>query len=1205
VLDRLLAHNDLLLVALLAVCLAAFGWIDPRFLSAGNLFSILQQTAVIAVVALGMTALIIARGIDISVGSTLAVAGILGAQALGASGSAVLGLGVTLLTGLGMGMLNGLLIGLVGISPFIATLASMAFARGLALTLSHASSIPIASPAVLWAGSSTVLGLPSSIVIAGAILALWWVLLTGTVFGRWIYAIGGNRVAAHASLVPVRRVEFIGYGLVGLSAGLGAVMTFGRLGSAQPLAGIGLEFTAITAAIVGGTKLSGGEGSVLGTALGALLLGVINTGLSFLDVPQQNIYFVTAGLIVAAVLLSQPAILQQAWRDGRAAFATGATTPPSQADGPRRLELRAIGKSFPGVKALDGVTFSIGSGDVLGLAGENGAGKSTLVKCLSGVYRADEGAILVDGVALKPGSGGDVTGVSVIHQHFSLVPHLTVTENLFLGREPRNFLGLLDRRGMAASGCAVMAELGLAIDPEAELGTLTVGQKQMVEIARAVLADAWLFIMDEPTSALSNRERDHLYEIIARLLKRGAGILYISHKMEELFSLTNRIVVLRDGRFVGERSTADTTDDEVIGMMVGRDLGGVFPWVACVPGATLLSVEGLSNAGLLEEASLEIRAGEIVALTGLLGSGRSEVLRAISGLDRFTAGRVSVGGRTLRSGDLRAANASGVVLVPEDRHAEGFVGPLSIRDNLCLVRMRRDAQFGFLRRRRLGAVARDLIGSLGIRPPQPRKKTTELSGGNQQKVVIGKWLATEPKVLLLDEPTRGVDVGAKADLHRLIAGYKTRGSAILMVSSELPEVLGVADRILVMHAGRIVGELPRGVDEATVTALAFGRAPSERLKPPVAGAPPCSRPEFDGEAKDRSRRRGVHGRPAREDDRRKRPRHARCGGRSVRGGGLHVGRLLRRLLRGERLRPRSPIRHRRLRRCDSRSASPGHRLRSARSRQAGSRREADGPQPRRRPGDGGGRTERRRPAPRRPYPEVRSALRRGRRGRSGWPHRAANPCEFRALHHARRGPEARRHVEPLLLPRHPRHRRAAMDLGGRHQDGLFARVGQADAEPRRCVGGRDLHDLRDDGRPVGPASFRLDTALEHAHGHLGADGGHRHRGPDRSRRARPWTADPVEGPLELAGRTALARGRRPHHRRPVRGDTAFRSRRSHRRALRDQHRRGDARGGGQRRYPAQPRQRRGRGRRRLAELTRRAWHPPSSPGRNASSTSRL
>ncbi len=832
-LKRVLAHNDLVLVGLLALSFAGFGIVDPGFLSLGNLFSILQQTAVIAVVAFGMTAVIVARGIDISVGSTLAFAGIVGAKALAATGSTLLALAATLAAGAGMGLLNGGLIGVVGISPFMASLAAMAFARGLALSLSHASSIPIGDPGLLWAGAATILGLPASLAVAGVLLAGWWMVLTRSVLGRWIHALGGNKAAARASLVPVVRVEVLVYVLAGLSAGVGAIMTFGRLGSAQPLAGLGLEFSAITAAIVGGTKLSGGEGSVLGTALGALLLGVINAGLSFMQVPQEAIYFVTGGLILLAVLLSQPAALGRVvgeWRS-RADAGVTAPLPAPGAAGRRSLDVRGLGKSFPGVKALDGVSFSLRAGDVVALAGENGAGKSTLVKCLSGLYRPDEGTMLIDGAAVRPGSGGAVTGISVIHQHFSLVPHLSVTENLFLGREPRSVLGLLERRRMRAEARRILGELGLDIDPEAELGTLTVGQRQMVEIARAVLSDAWMFIMDEPTSALSDRERDHLYGIIDRLLQRGAGILYISHKMEEIFALTSRILVLRDGRFVGERPTAAVTEAEVIGMMVGREIGSVFPWVPCEPGPVLLDVRDLSDGKRLHHASLTVRAGEIVALAGLMGSGRSEVLRAVAGLDGFTSGSVAVAGRPLRSGDMRAASAAGVVLVPEDRHAEGFVGPMSIRDNLGLVWMRRHARFGLIGPGRLGALGRRLVEALGVRPPQLGKKVVELSGGNQQKVVIGKWLATDPKVLLLDEPTRGVDVGAKSDLHRLIATYKRQGAAILMVSSELPEVLGVADRIVVMHAGRVAGELPRGAGEGAVTELAFGRTPDREAAP--------------------------------------------------------------------------------------------------------------------------------------------------------------------------------------------------------------------------------------------------------------------------------------------------------------------------------------------------------------------------------------
>ncbi len=411
---------------------------------------------------------------------------------------------------------------------------------------------------------------------------------------------------------------------------------------------------------------------------------------------------------------------------------------------------------------------------------------------------------------------------------------------MFVGREPRNIFGLLDRRKMRRKARAIMEELSLDINVDAELRTLSVGRQQMVEIARAVLSDAWFMVMDEPTSALSNRERDQLYVLIAKLRARGAGILYISHKMEEIFNQCDGVIVLRDGKFIGERPTTGTTEAEIVSMMVGRDVGDIFPHLEAEPGETAIEVKGISNGKLLESASLSVRCGEIVALAGLMGSGRSEVLRLIAGLETPQAGSIDVFGQRQTGGDIKAANRAGIVYVPEDRHLEGFIGTLSIRDNLSLAWIREHSRFGILPMRRIGQLARELIGSLGVRPAQPDKMTIELSGGNQQKVVIGKWLATKPRIILLDEPTRGVDVGAKSDLHHLIAKLKQQGAAILMVSSELPEVLGVADRIVVMCEGRSVGELKRGATEEDVMALAFGenlRKPAEKKAERLSAVP--------------------------------------------------------------------------------------------------------------------------------------------------------------------------------------------------------------------------------------------------------------------------------------------------------------------------------------------------------------------------------
>jgi ribose transport system ATP-binding protein len=343
-----------------------------------------------------------------------------------------------------------------------------------------------------------------------------------------------------------------------------------------------------------------------------------------------------------------------------------------------------------------------------------------------------------------------------------------------------------------------------------------------------MLSDAWLVVMDEPTSALSNRERDRLYVLIRRLVARGCGVLYISHKMEEIFTLAQRVVVLRDGRHVGEREIGDVDESALIAMMVGREVTNVFPHVEAEPGETVLRIDAIADGGLLESASLTVRAGEIVALAGLMGSGRSEVMRCAAGLARHAAGTIEVDGVPLRPGDARAANAAGVAYVPEDRHIEGLVPAMSVRDNLSLAWIRDNSPLGITRPAPTNALARDMIERLGVRPSDPGRQVGYLSGGNQQKVVLGKWLATEPKLLLLDEPTRGVDVGAKSEIHHLIARLKQRGVAILMVSSELPEVLSVADRIVVMHGGRSVGELARGASENDVMELAFGRTRHER-----------------------------------------------------------------------------------------------------------------------------------------------------------------------------------------------------------------------------------------------------------------------------------------------------------------------------------------------------------------------------------------
>jgi ribose transport system ATP-binding protein len=811
-------RDELLLVVLILIAIAAFTLARPSFLALENLLNIGQQSAIVAVVAFGMTGVIIAREIDISVGGTMASAGIVAAMVVNQTGSGVLGFLAALCVGAFFGGVNAMLVAGLGISSFVASLGTMALAKGAALSISHASSVLVTNEGILWAGQSRVLGIPTGLLIALLLCAGWTFLLKRTVLGKSIYAVGGNALAAQASLISVKKTQTTTYMLCGASAGIAAIMGIGRLGSAQPLAGTGLEFAAITAAVVGGASLAGGKGSVAGTMLGAIAIGTINSGLSFLEVSQQVIYMVSGVLILVAVLARGGlpwTLMVMARRD------TEPRVKPDERTGTTRsLKVTGVSKQFGSVRVLRNISFELGSSEVVALMGENGAGKSTVVKCMSGVHSVDEGSIVFCGAYDVAGDVAHTQDIAVIHQHFSLVPDLTIAESLSLGREP--VAGFwLNRAVMRRRASKALNEVGLACSVDTPVRQLTVGQRQMLEVAKALMASAWLVVMDEPTSALSNRERDQLYTIIGKLKAKGCCVLYISHKMEEVRALASRAIVLRDGTLVGDVTLDDITERELVHLMVGRDLGNVFPWSAAPLGSSMIEVNQLSG-GLLRDVSLSVRAGEVVGIAGLMGSGRSDILRCIAGIDRHTSGEIRLQGETLKPGDQTGSAKRGVAFIPEDRHLEGIVGGLSIAENLGLVWMRRNNRAGAVSRSAQSRMAVRMIKQLDIRPPVSAKLTGTLSGGNQQKVVIGKWLAVNPAIVLLDEPTSGVDVGAKSEIHKVIGELKTAGAAILLVSSELPELLGVSDRIVVIRDGRSVGELPRGASEREVMELAFG-----------------------------------------------------------------------------------------------------------------------------------------------------------------------------------------------------------------------------------------------------------------------------------------------------------------------------------------------------------------------------------------------
>ncbi len=505
------------------------------------------------------------------------------------------------------------------------------------------------------------------------------------------------------------------------------------------------------------------------------------------------------------------------------------TEPPAPqpaTDQPPLLKLTGVTKDFSGTRALDGVDFEVRAGEIHALVGENGAGKSTLMNIIGGVHAADAGQMTVAGQPVHPSSphDSDRLGIRVIHQELTLVPQLTVAQNIMLGQEPRTALGGVNRAALRDRAHAILADLGFELPLEGRVEDLGAGQQQLVEIAHAFARDMRVLILDEPTATLSHADVARLFSVLRDLRARGLGLVYISHRLAELPQIADRVTVLRDGKVVTTCPVGEVSMAQVSRLMLGRDLEGAFPPRVAPQPTVLLRVTDLQLPCRLFGISFELRAGEVLGLAGLLGAGRTELVRAIFGAEGVRP-RVEVAGRAIRVRSPRHARSLGLALIPEDRRGEGLVLARPVAENLALTVLGTLAPFGWIARRKLRAHAQAAIQRFSVRPADPEALAGTLSGGNQQKVVVAKWVTTQPRVFLFDEPSRGIDVGTKTELYALISRLAAAGHGVVVVSSELPELIGLAHRILVLHEGRLTAELAgEGADEERLLALCAGEA---------------------------------------------------------------------------------------------------------------------------------------------------------------------------------------------------------------------------------------------------------------------------------------------------------------------------------------------------------------------------------------------
>ena len=838
--------KDLIMVAIIVLLYILFSVISDGFFSVNTAMNLLKQSAAMAIVAFGMTFVMLTGGIDLSVGSNVALIGAVAAISMDSMQNAgvseplvfIMGFAVTIVAACLLGAVNGAIIGFFQVNAFIVTMGMMSISRGLAMTILNSNRVLVKNSLYNFFGQARLLGkIPVSIILVIITGILAYLVLNHTSFGRRVYAIGGNPVAARATGINVRMQTFWTYVLSSVFVGLGAMIIVGRAKSAQPLAGNGFEFEVITAVVLGGCSLLGGEGRIKGTVLGILAMAVIKTGLSMFSITPFYDYLVKGTLILGAVLLnridfSKDWRLQQIETTGKYQINEPevSKTQFSSFDTPiqndrQLLELKNISKQFPGVVALDDVSFKIRRGQVHALCGENGAGKSTLIKILSGVYTKDEGELLLDGkpVIIRSPMDSRKLGISVIYQELTMVPELNVYQNIFLGREIKGRL-FLNARKMLDQAQTLLKQFNLDINLSKRIGSYTVGQQQMIEIAKAVGSNSWIIVMDEPTSAITEADKTKLFEIIKQLKSQGIAIIYITHRIQEILDIADEVTVLRDGKHISTMPISEVTEKKLIKLMIGRELNDIFLREKNPLDEVLLEVKNLYREGIFEPISFKVHRGEVLGFSGLIGARRTEIMRCLFGLDKPDGGDIYILGKKIEINSPMDAIHQGLVYVSEDRRREGIIPLMTVRENIALPSLLWITVLGWINKKKELSLANKYINDLEIRTPSTEQLISNLSGGNQQKVCLGKWLARGPRVIIMDEPTRGIDVGAKSEIHKIISELSKQKMAVILISSEMAEIINASDRIIVLYKGKMMAELPcdKDLTQETIMTAASG-----------------------------------------------------------------------------------------------------------------------------------------------------------------------------------------------------------------------------------------------------------------------------------------------------------------------------------------------------------------------------------------------